>query len=487
MTNLTDIADLTGKMGGADAKAGLDLSIFGEKLSGQSGILDLMNDIGEAVALRPDLLALGGGNPAAIPEMQALWRKSAADFLADAASFDKALVCYDAPQGDPAFLDAFARLFAERFGLPITAKNVAVVSGAQLGAFCLLNLLAGRTRDGRRRKILIPASPEYVGYADMGVEPDLFVACPAKITFPNPDNPQIFKYVVDFDAVERAVAENDVAAILVSRPTNPSGNVLRRNELERLDALAERIGAWLIVDSAYGGPFPGIVEDERELDSVFWGRRTILTFSLSKIGLPGLRTGFVVAPEEIVERLAAITAIVGLANGSLGQRIAKPFFETGEILRASREIVRPFYQRRRAAAVELLGDELRRVGVDGRLHASEGAFFLWLWAPELKSGSKTLYRNLKERGVLAIPGDEFFYGLDGAATDGGDGGVKVGATGKVGQSDGGKAERDPIFEAHRRQMLRISFSAAESVVERGFRIIAETLAETVAVDARNAR
>ena len=471
MTNLTDVADLTGKMGGAEAKAGLDLSIFGEKLSGQSGILDLMNDIGEAVALRPDLLALGGGNPAAIPEMQALWRKSAADFLADAASFDKALVCYDAPQGDPAFLDAFARLFAERFGLPITSKNVAVVSGAQLGAFCLLNLLAGRTRDGRRRKILIPASPEYVGYADMGVEPDLFVACPAKITFPNPDNPQIFKYVVDFDAVERATAENDVAAILVSRPTNPSGNVLRRNELERLDALAERIGAWLIVDSAYGGPFPGIVEDERELDSVFWGRRTILTFSLSKIGLPGLRTGFVVAPEEIVERLAAITAIVGLANGALGQRIAKPFFdETGEILRASREIVRPYYRRRRAAAVALLEDELRRVGVDGRLHASEGAFFLWLWTPELKSGSKTLYRNLKERGVLAIPGDEFFYGLDGGAT-----------------GDGGKAERDPIFEAHRRQMLRISFSAAESVVERGFRIIAETLAETVAVDARNAR
>jgi valine--pyruvate aminotransferase len=313
---------------------------------------------------------------------------------------------------------------------------------------------------------LIPASPEYVGYADMGVEPGLFVSCPAKITFPNPDNPQIFKYVVDFDAVERAVAENDVAAILVSRPTNPSGNVLRREELERLDALAERIGAWLIVDSAYGGPFPGIVEDERELDSVFWGRRTILTFSLSKIGLPGLRAGFVVAPEEIVERLAAITAIVGLANGSLGQRIAKPFFESGEILRASREIVRPFYQRRRAAAVDLLFDELRRVGVDGRLHASEGAFFLWLWTPALTSGSKTLYRNLKERGVLAIPGDEFFYGLDEGV---------------------GKAERDPIFEAHRRQMLRISFSGAENVVERGFRIIAETLAETLDVDARRSR
>lgn len=440
----------------------LKLSAFGLKFSEGSGILDLMNDLGEAVALRPDAISLGGGNPAAIPEIQAFWRESAAKFLADQEAFDKALACYDAPQGDPSFIDAFVSLFRERFNLPIDASNVAITSGAQLGAFSLLNLLAGRTKDGRFRKILIPASPEYVGYADMGLEQGMFVACPAKITYPNPDDLRIFKYEVDFDAVEKIVAKEEIAAILVSRPTNPSGNVLRRDELARLDALANRIGAWLIVDSAYGGPFPGIVEDESELDDVFWGERTILFYSLSKIGLPSLRTGIVVAPSEIVERLTAITAIIGLANGSLGQRIAKPFFASGEILRISREIVRPYYRRRRAYAVNLMLDELQRAGVDARLHKSEGAFFLWVWVPTLKSGSKTLYRRLKEKNVLAIPGDDFFYGLDEQDAD----------------------ERDPAFEASRRQALRLSFSAKEEAVEYGFRVVAETIAETLDFEAR---
>lgn len=432
-----------------------DLSIFGEKLSQGSGILDLMNDLGEAVALRPDMLMLGGGNPAAIPEMQELWRESAKSFVADQAAFDKSLVSYDAPQGDPSFLKAFAELFRRRFNLPIDSENVAVVSGAQLGMFCLLNLLAGRTSDGRRKKILIPASPEYVGYADMGVEPDLFVACPAKITYPNPNDLTIFKYAVDFDMVERVAREEDVAAILVSRPTNPSGNVLTREELTKLEELAERVGAWLIIDNAYGGPFPGIIEDAAEMDSVFWGKRTILSYSLSKIGLPGLRTGILVAPPEIIERISAITAIVGLANGSFGQRITKPLFESGRILDASREIVYPYYHKRRANAVECLRDSLKRAGVEAKLHKSEGAFFLWMWLPELKSGSTTLYQQLKERGVLAIPGDNFFYGLDRIQ----------------------RSEMNPSFDVSRSQMLRISFSAPEQIMERGFRIIAETTAK----------
>lgn len=414
-----------------------------------------MNDLGEAVSLRPDMLMLGGGNPAAIPEMQELWRESARLFFADQTAFDKSLVSYDAPQGDPDFLNAFAKLFRERFNLPIDSQNVAVVSGAQLGAFCLLNLLAGRTSNGRRRKILIPASPEYVGYADMGVEPDLFVACPAKITYPDPNDLTTFKYAVDFDSIERVVAGEDVAAILVSRPTNPSGNVMTREELVKLEEIAERIDAWLIIDNAYGGPFPGIVEDASEMDSVFWSKRTILSFSLSKIGLPGLRTGILVAESEIIKRISAITAIVGLANGSFGQRLAKPLFESGKILDASREIVYPYYRKRRTEAVACLRDSLLRAGVEAKIHKSEGAFFLWMWIPTLKSGATTLYQRLKERGVLAIPGDNFFYGLDQLS----------------------HAEMDPAFEASRSQMMRISFSAPEQVMERGFRIIAETTAE----------
>ena len=416
-----------------------------------------MNDLGEAVALRPDLLMLGGGNPAIIPELQAMWRESANELLSEGDAFDKALASYDSPQGDPAFLEAFADLFRREFNAPFTARNIAVVSGTQLGAFCLLNLLAGRTPDGRQRKILVPALPEYVGYADMGIEPDLFVSCPAKITYPNQGDKSTFKYVVDFDEVERKVASEEIGVILTSRPTNPSGNVLSLDEIARLDDVADRVRAWLVVDNAYGGPFPGILEDVSELSNFFWGKRTILAYSLSKIGLPGLRTGMIVAPPEIVERLSAITAIVGLANGSLGQRITAPFFKSGKILTMAREIVQPYYHRRRVEAIEVMRDLLARYGVEARLHKSEGAFFLWLWIPELTSGSKTLYRALKNKGVLAVPGDEFFYGLDETLSK----------------------DRDPEFEASRAQMLRISFSAPNLVVEKGFQLIVETIAETL--------
>lgn len=430
----------------------MNLSFFGEKLSEESGILNLMNDLGEAVALRPDMLMLGGGNPAAIPEIQDMWRKNAERFIADQKAFDKSIVCYDSPQGDPSFLDAFADMFRTRFEVPITSKNVVVVGGLQFGIFCLLNLLAGRTSKGGKRKILVPLSPEYVGYADMGVDADMFIACPAKITYPDQLDKSTFKYAVDFDVLEEVARREDVAAILISRPTNPSGNVLTRNELERLERLAERIDAWLIIDNAYGSPFPGIIEDVSELDSVFWSKRTILAYSLSKIGLPGLRTGVIVAAEEIIKRISAIIAIVGLANNSFGQRVARPLFETGEILTLSREVARPYYCRRRINAIECLREALEKYDVEGRLHKSEGAFFLWLWLPNLKSGSKLLYNNLKEQGVLVIPGDEFFYGLDSYP----------------------KEKMELEFWRSRSQMLRISFSASEETVEKGFDIIVRT-------------
>ena len=440
----------------------MELSVFGELLSNGNGIVDLMNDLGEAVALRPDMLTLGGGNPAAIPEIQALWRDYARRFLCDSDSFDKALACYDSPQGDPRFLDAFASLFRERFGVPITSKNVVAVSGAQQGAFLLFNMIAGGTRDGKRKKILTPLSPEYVGYAGLGVDSNLFISCPGKITYPDENDASVFKYEVDFNAVERALQDDDVSAILVSRPTNPSGNMISRAELQRLDRLAEKYNALLIIDSAYGGPFPGIVEDESELDSVFWTPRTALFYSLSKIGLPGLRTAFLIASEEIVERIATMNAIVALTNNSIGQRIALPMFESGDVLRVSREIVRPYYCKRRAEAIEILQGELSRVGVDARLHKSEGAFFLWLWIPGLTSGSANLYNQLKAKGVLAIPGDGFFYGL-------------------------GDDHMNEEFSASRARCMRISFSSSYEIVARGLRIIAETIRDCVDADSVSGR
>jgi valine--pyruvate aminotransferase len=96
----------------------------------------------------------------------------------------------------------------------------------------LFNLLAGAHESGTDRKILLPLTPEDIGYTDVGIAGEPFIA----------ERPRIehladrrFKYRVDFEHLE---VGDDVAAICVSRPTNPTGNVLTDGEIVRLDEIA---------------------------------------------------------------------------------------------------------------------------------------------------------------------------------------------------------------------------------------------------------
>ncbi len=149
-----------------------------------------------------------------------------------------------------------------------------------------------------------------------------------------------------------------------------------------------------------------------------------------------------IGPPEIIRALASMSAIVGLSNPSTGQQILLPLVESGEILRLSNEVVKPFYQKKcrlaRQAAVEAFGD-----GVEWFVHRSEGALFLWFWFPGLPITSKELYHRLKQRGVLVIPGEYFFFGHD-----------------------------QPDW-AHRHECIRVSYAMDEAVVRDGLRIIAE--------------
>jgi valine--pyruvate aminotransferase len=75
----------------------------------------------------------------------------------------------------------------------------------------------------------------------------------------------------------------------------------------------------------------------------------------------------------------------------------------------SREVIRPFYERKMQKVVEHLHACFQ--GVDWRVHQPEGAFFVWLWFPNLPITSRQLYERLKQRNVLIVPGHYFFPGL----------------------------------------------------------------------------
>lgn len=407
----------------------MKVSKFGKKIAVQSGIGQLMDDLGAAQGQK--MLMLGGGNPAHIPEVERSLRRSMEALLRDGPRFEQAIGSYDPPEGNAEFIAAVVGLLHERFGWEIRPQNVALTSGSQLAFFILFNLFAGDYEGGTKKRILFPLVPEYIGYCDVGLTCDLFAAQQPRIEHLDEHT---FKYHIDFDRLD---VMEDIGAICVSRPTNPSGNVLTNSELERLSRLAAARGIPLIIDNAYGVPFPNIVFTNAE---PLWNENTIVCMSLSKLGLPGVRTGLVIAREEVIQMVARVSAVMSLAPGGVGPALLTDLVRTGEILRLGQEVIQPFYQRKMQEVCEHIGKCFQ--GIDYRIHRPEGAFFVWLWFPGLPITSQQLYERLKQRHVLVVPGHYFFPGLT-----------------------------EPW--SHTNECIRVNYAQDHKVVSTGIEIIAE--------------
>lgn len=407
----------------------MQFSKFGEKFNQYSGITQLMDDLNDGLRT-PGAIMLGGGNPAAIPAMLDYFRQASEEMLASG-ELVAALANYDGPQGKDAFVKALAQLFRETYGWDISEKNISLTNGSQSGFFYLFNLLAGKQPDGSHKKVLLPIAPEYIGYGDAGIDEDIFVSYHPEIELL--DN-GLFKYHVDF---EQLTVDDSVAAICASRPTNPTGNVLTDEEVRKLDKLARKNNIPLIIDNAYGLPFPNIIFEDVE---PFWNENTILCMSLSKLGLPGVRCGIVIASEEITQALTNMNGIISLAPGSVGPALANHIIGKGDLLKLSSEVIKPFYKQKSQRAVELLQEAITDERF--RIHKPEGAIFLWLWFDELPITTMELYQRLKARGVLIVPGEYFFIG-----------------------------QKDEWDHAH--QCLRMNYVQDDEMMQKGIAIIAE--------------
>jgi len=376
------------------------VSKFGKKIAAVSGIGQLMDDLGNALAQSKQILMLGGGNPAHIPEVQQYFRQSMLRLLEKKGEFERVIGNYDPPQGNKEFIEAFSALLNKEFGWNIQSKNIALTNGSQSAFFILFNLFAGTFEGEANKKILFPLAPEYIGYCDVGLADDLFVANKPQIQH---ISDHIFKYHINFDQLS---ITDEIGAICVSRPTNPTGNVLTDSEIEKLSSLARANKIPLIIDNAYGTPFPNIIFTEAKL---IWNEQTIVCMSLSKLGLPATRTGIVIASEEVIAMVSQVNANMSLAPGGIGAAIATELVRSGQINHLSRDIIKPFYQTKADKAVEQLFEQLE--GIDFHIHKPEGAFFLWLWFRGLPITNVELYQRLKKRGVLVVPGHYFFPGL----------------------------------------------------------------------------
>lgn len=376
----------------------MTFSSFGDKFTRYSGITQLMDDLDQGLRTS-DAIMLGGGNPAEIPQMRNYFEMLCDDLLQDGQLMDT-FCNYDGPQGKKYFISSLVQLLNNQFGWSLTEKNIVLTNGSQSAFFYLFNLFAGKQSNGRIKKVLFPLAPEYIGYNDSGLMHDQFVSV-KPIIQELPDGQ--FKYHIDF---EKLHIGSDIGMLCVSRPTNPTGNVLTDEEIVRLDNLAQKHNIPLLIDNAYGLPFPSIIFSQV---TPLWNENIILCLSLSKLGLPGVRCGIVIANEKVINALTNINGIMCLTPGGAGPVMVNEMIRRGDLLRLSEQVIKPFYQQRVNNTIHIIRRYLS--SDDCLIHKPEGAIFLWLWFRNLPIKSEELYQRLKKRGVLLVPGHYFFTGL----------------------------------------------------------------------------
>jgi len=410
----------------------MEFSNFGKKMSCQAGILSLMEDLGDVHSAKgAGMIMMGGGNPGYVPEFQAIIRARLEEICGDTRLYQRLVGTYAPAQGDQDFVEGLAALLQKEQGWEIGPENICLTNGSQTAFFLLFNMFAGSCPGGREKKICLPLAPEYIGYADLGLTEDFCATTRPRIEFIGDD---MFKYHIDFD---RLVIGEDIGAICVSRPTNPTGNVVTDEEIGRLSRLAKGKNIPLIIDSAYGLPFPGMIYTEA---GTIWNKNVIACFSLSKLGLPGIRTGIVVACKDVIKALGSMNAIMSLSPTSVGAVLAQKLVSDGGIIEVSRKYIQPFYRVKMEKAVAAVREAFSDIPC--KIHKPEGAMFLWLWFENLPITSLELYQRLKKKGVLVVSGHYFFPGL----------------------GDDWK---------HRDECLRVTYSQNDEDVCRGIWIIAE--------------
>jgi len=252
-------------------------------------------------------------------------------FITDAAvaSLQAGDTHYSDVAGRPELRQAIADLYRRRFDLQVDADNVIVLAGAQnalfAAALCLLE--AGDE--------VIVFDPVYVTY-----EATLKATGAKLVAVPTPaDN----GFRLDEAALEAAITPR-TKAIFFANPNNPTGVVMRPDELRAIAAVAERHDLWVVVDEVYEAL---TFEQPHQSFAALPGMaaRTLSLGSLSKShAMTGWRAGWIVAEPKLVGHIEnlALNMLYGLP-GFVQEAALAAVRRHDEVAAGMREV----YRRRR--------------------------------------------------------------------------------------------------------------------------------------------
>lgn len=303
----------------------------------------------------PDFISLRSGSPP--PECVPLdWLEGAS---VRAWGDDPTILGYGPATGNPALREAVAALMRERGCADVTPEHITLLTGAQQGIDLLARLLLN---EGDTIAI---EEPTYPGATQAF---DLFR--PRYLSLP------VTPHGLDLDALEAALASGTRPKFLYTIPTfqNPTGATLSRAGRERLVTLCTRYSVPIIEDDPYGElRFRGEAAPPlRALDA-----DVLYLGTFSKTIAPAVRTGWLVAPPALWDKLYALKEAVDINSDRITQATVAVALATG-FYPGHIERLRDLYRSRCDRMCAALREHMPP---DVTWAEPEGGFFVWLRLP----------------------------------------------------------------------------------------------------------
>ena len=292
---------------------------------------------------------------------------------------------YGEPNGHGALRETIAHILASQ-GLQTQPENVLITAGSQQ-ALSLISQLLLKPGD-----VILVESPTYSGALD------LFRSLEFKVVGIPMDGQGM-----QVEMLEKLLQQHHPKLIYtIPNFHNPTGTCLSSQRRRQLIVLADRYNIPILEDDFVGDlRYEG--RTQPALKALDPGGRVIYINTFSKILMPGLRVGFLIAEGPVYNALVNFKRVNDLATSTLVQRAVEAYVTVGRYQAHLRRSCQIFRKRRDAMVLAIR----RYLPAEVRFDTPLGGLFIWLQLPENLS-SEMLLPLAWEEGVVFAPGSEFF-------------------------------------------------------------------------------
>lgn len=188
---------------------------------------------------------------------------------------------------------------------------------------------------------------------------------------------------------------------------NPTTVSYSEEKLSQLLALADKYDFYLVEDDSLSGLSYDTSFEPKTLKSMDNADRVIYIKSFSKLLMPGLRIGFIIAPEAIKDELLAAKHTTDISSSGLIQRALQLYFKNGHWEEHLKYMIEMYKIKYEAMKTEL--NKLRIYGID--FFDPKGGLNFWITLPKGVS-ARELYVQCSKKDVLIVPCNVFYVNKD---------------------------------------------------------------------------